>query len=260
MTGKIVYEDPAFIKFRELHTRVFEGSYFPSITKELRMPVITISKEYASGGLEIAKRLAQELNYDYLDKEIVEQVASHAKVSQQEVLDFEEEGHINVRAYLSRIIDLDIFKKTHKHEEVEEPETTYDDRDKVPYSFDTQGWIDSDIYRDMICKVISELGQRHNVMITGRGGQCILREQSGVINIRIVAAMADRIARLQIENPDLNDAQAQKQIETMDKKSREYINFYFKEDWNDAKLYDIVINTSRFSDDRAVAWLVALCS
>ncbi len=224
------------------------------------MPVITISKEFASGGLEIAKRLAQKLNYDYLDKEIVEQVADHAKVSHQEVMDFEEEGHINVRAYLSRIIDLDIFKKSSKHKEEVETETTYDERDKVPYSFDTQGWIDSDIYREMICKVISELGQRPNVMVVGRGGQCILREQPEVINIRIIASMTARIARLQIENPDLNDAEAQKQIEAMDKKSREYIKFYFNENWSNPKLYDVVINTSRVNDDKIVEWLTDLCS
>lgn len=223
------------------------------------MPVITISKEFASGGLEIAKHLAQKLDYDYLDKEIVKQVADHAKVSQQEVMEFEAEGHINVKAYLSRIIDLDIFKKSHKQEEAEETETTYDERDKIPYSLDTQGWIDSDIYRDMICKVVSELGQRPNVMIVGRGGQCILREQSEIINIRIIASVADRIARLQIANPNLNDAQAKQQIETMDKKSREYINFYFKADWNNPVLYDVIINTSRVSDDKAVEWLATLC-
>ena len=221
------------------------------------MPVITISKEFASGGLEIAKRLAQKIDYDYLDKDIVKQVADHAKVSHQEVMDFDQEGHINVRAYLSRIVDLDIFKKTNKHDEAQETETTYDERDKIPYSFDTQGWIDSDIYRDMICKVISELGQRPNVMIVGRGGQCILREQPGVINIRIIASMADRSSRLQIENPDLSDAQAQKQIEAMDKKSREYIKFYFNMDWNDPNLYDVIINTSRVSDDKIVRWLAA---
>ena len=221
------------------------------------MPVITISKEFASGGLEIAKRLAQKIDYDYLDKDIVKQVADHAKVSQQEVMEFEAEGHINVKAYLSRIIDLDIFKKTSKHDEAQEIETTYDERDKIPYSLDTQGWIDSDIYRDMICKVISELGQRPNVMIVGRGGQCILREQPGVINIRIIASMADRNARLQIENPDLSDAQAQKQIDAMDKKSREYIKFYFDMDWNDPNLYDVIINTSRVTDDKVVRWLAA---
>jgi cytidylate kinase len=219
------------------------------------MPVITISKEFASGGVDIAKRLSEKLSYDYLDKDIVKQVADHTKVSHQEVRDFEAEGHINFRAHLSRIIDLDIFKRNLKSDDPEEVETTYDERDKIPYSFDTQGWIDSDIYRDMICKVISELGQRPDVLIVGRGGQCILREQPDVVNIRIIAAMADRVARLQSENPGLNEAQARKQIESMDKKSREYIKFYFKVDWSDPKLYDIVINTSRISEDKVVNWL-----
>ena len=222
------------------------------------MAVITISKEFASGGLDIARDLAEKINHDYLDKEIVKQVADQAKVSHQEVRDFEEEGHINLRAHLSRIIDLDIFKES-RAVETTEIETTYDERDKIPYSFDTQGWIDSDIYRDMICKIISELGQRPNVVIVGRGGQCILQEQSDVINIRIVANMPDRIARLKKENPDLSDEKARKQIEAMDKKSQEYIKFYFKQDWNDPKLYDIVINTSRISDEKIVSWLAYFC-
>jgi len=222
------------------------------------MAVITISKEFASGGLNIARDLAKKINHDYLDKEIVKQVADQANVSHQEVRDFEEEGHINLRAHLSRIIDLDIFKKS-RTDDATEIETTYDERDKIPYSFDTQGWIDSDIYRDMICKIISELGQLPNVIIVGRGGQCILQEQSDVINIRIVANMPNRIARLKIDNPDLSDDKARKQIEAMDKKSQEYIKFYFKQDWNDPKLYDIVINTSRISDEKVVSWLAYFC-
>jgi len=223
------------------------------------MSVITISKEFSSGGLEIARALAEKLGYDYFDKEIVRKIADHAKVSRHEVRGFEEEEHANFRAYLSRIIDLDIFKKG-VEEEGEEKETTYDERDKIPYSFDTQGWIDSDIYRDMIRKVISELGQRSNVIIVGRGGQCILREQPGVIHVRIIASMADRIARLQIEKPGLDEEAARREVEAMDKKSREYINFYFKTDWNDPQLYDIVINTSRVSDNKAIDCLAALCS
>jgi len=222
------------------------------------MPVITISKEFASGGLNIARNLAKKINHDYLDKDIVKQVADQTKVSHQEVRDFEEEGHINLRAHLSRIIDLDIFKESAPVNNAE-VETTYDEREKIPYSFDTQGWIDSDIYRDMICKIISELGQRPNVIIVGRGGQCILQEQSDVINIRIIASMPDRIARLKKDNPDLSNAAARKQIEAMDKKSQEYIKFYFKQDWNDPKLYDIVINTSRISDDKVVSWLACFC-
>ena len=222
------------------------------------MPVITISKEFASGGINIAKQLAEKLGYDYLDKDIVKQVAEHTKVSHQEVRDFEVEAHINLRARLSRIIDVDIFKRNLKSDEAKEVETTYDERDKIPYSFDTQGWIDSDIYRDMICKIISELGQQENVLIVGRGGQCILKDEASIVNIRIISAMADRVARLITENPELSESQAQKQIEDMDKKSREYIKFYFKEDWSNPKLYDIVINTSRINDDKVVNWLAGI--
>ncbi len=222
------------------------------------MSVITISKEFSSGGLEIAKGLAEKLGYDYFDKEIVRKIADHAKVTHQEVREFEEEEHANFRAYLSRLIDLDIFKKGPAEEEAEQ-ETTYDERDKIPYSFDTQGWIDSDIYRDMICKVISELGQNSNVIIVGRGGQCILREQPGVVHIRIIASMADRIARLQVDKPELDEDAARREVEAMDKKSREYINFYFKADWDDPRLYDAVINTSRVSDSKAIDCLAALC-
>lgn len=223
------------------------------------MSVITISKEFSSGGLEIAKSLAEKLGYDYFDKEIVRKIAENAKVSRQEVREFEEEEHANFRAYLSRLIDLDIFKKE-SAEDGNEKETTYDERDKIPYSFDTQGWIDSDIYRDMIRKVISELGQRSNVIIVGRGGQCILREQPGVVHVRVIASMADRIARLQIVKPELDEEAARREVEAMDKKSREYIKFYFQADWNDPQLYDVVINTSRVSDNKAIDCLAALCS
>ncbi|NPA25915.1 MAG: cytidylate kinase-like family protein [Deltaproteobacteria bacterium] len=223
------------------------------------MAVITISKEFASGGLEIARNLAEKLGYDYFDKEIVKEIAERARVSHQEASDFEEEAHVNFRAYLSRIIDLDIFKKGKPDDSEPEVETSYDERDKIPYSFDTQGWIDSDIYREMICKVISELSQRSNVIIVGRGGQCILNNQPGVINIRIIALMNDRIARLQVDNPDLSESEARKLIEEMDKRSREYIKFYFNADWDDPKLYDVVVNTSRLSDGRVLDCLAALC-
>ncbi len=223
------------------------------------MSVITISKEFASGGLEIARNLAERMGYDYFDKEIIREIAERTRVSHQEASGFEEEAHVNFRAHLSRIIDLDIFKRGKADDSEPEIETSYDERDKLPYSFDTQGWIDSDIYREMICKIISELSQRSNVIIVGRGGQCILNDHPGVINIRIIARMKDRIARLRLDKPDLSEAEARKLIEEMDKRSREYIKFYFKADWDDAKLYDVVINTSRLSDGRILNCLTTLC-
>ncbi|MBN2232307.1 MAG: cytidylate kinase-like family protein [Deltaproteobacteria bacterium] len=220
------------------------------------MPVITISKEYCSGGLDIAKQLAKVLNIDYFDKQIVEQVAAHTKVTTDNVLDYEEERHISLKAYLSRVIDFDIFKK----EADEEPAAggEYDQRDKIPFNFGNQGWIDSDIYKEMISRVITSLGQRQHVLIVGRGGQCILQDNPDTIHIRVVADFNDRVKRALDRDPSLTPAQAEKTVREMDKKSRDYINYYFKRDWNDPLLYHVIINTSHVPPQSAVRWLSKL--
>ncbi|MBW1646124.1 MAG: cytidylate kinase-like family protein [Deltaproteobacteria bacterium] len=220
------------------------------------MPVITVSKEYGSGGLEIAKELAKVLNVDYFDKQIVEQVAEHAKVSPEDVRDFEEERHISLKAYLSKVIDIDFLKQ----EAVEAPETEagYDSRDKVPFNFGSQGWIDSDIYKEMIVRVISSLGQRQHVLIVGRGGQCILQDNPNTIHVRIIARFADRVRRIMGQNPSLSQSQAEKLVKDMDKKSHDYIKYYFKEDWADPLLYHVVVNTSQVNFETAVRWLSKL--
>ena len=223
------------------------------------MPVITISKEFASGGLEIAKKLAKVLNVDYFDKQIVEQVAAQAKVSTDNVLDYEEERHISLRAYLSRVIDYDFLKQEKDNEPEEFPEeTTYDDRKKIPFTLGSQGWIDSDIYREMIVRIITSLGQRQHVLIVGRGGQCILQDNPNTIHIRIVGAFEDRVKRTMGENLNLNKSQAEKLVREMDRKSRDYIKYYFKKDWADPLNYHVVLNTSRVPVEGAVGWLSSL--
>jgi cytidylate kinase len=223
------------------------------------MPVITISKEFASGGLEIAKKLAKVLNVDYFDKQIVEQVAAHAKVSTDDVLDYEAERHINLRAYLSKVIDYDFLKQEKDNEPESFPEDAgYDDRKKIPFALGSQGWIDSDIYREMIIRVITSLGQRKHVLIVGRGGQCILQDNPDTIHIRIVGAFEDRVKRTMGENLNLNQAQAEKLVREMDKKSREYIKYYFKKDWADPLNYHVVLNTSHVPVESAISWLASL--
>ncbi len=220
------------------------------------MPVITVSKEYGSGGLEIAKELAKVLNIDYFDKQIVEQVAEHARVSPEDVRDFEEERHISLRAYLSKVIDIDFLKQ--EVEVAPGPESGYDAREKVPFNFGTQGWIDSDIYKEMIVRVISSLGQRQHVLIVGRGGQCILKDNPNTIHVRITSRFEDRVRRIMGQNPSLSEKQAEKLVRDMDRKSHDYIKYYFKEDWADPLLYHVVINTSQVNFEIAVRWLSKL--
>ena len=83
--------------------------------------------------------------------------------------------------------DLDALKKKARVREEALAEVGYDDRDKIPYQFNVDGWIDGEIYKQMIEKVITALGQRGKVVITGRGGQCILKNSPKALHLRIVA-------------------------------------------------------------------------
>ncbi len=96
------------------------------------------------------------------------------------------------------------------------------------------------------------------MLIVGRGGQCILQDNPNTIHIRIVGAFEDRVKRTMGENLNLSRAQAEKLVREMDKKSREYIKYYFKKDWADPLNYHVVLNTSHVPTESAISWLSSL--
>ncbi|MHB8763370.1 MAG: cytidylate kinase-like family protein, partial [Deferrisomatales bacterium] len=158
------------------------------------MPVVTISNQFGAGGPEIGRELAKRLKVDYLDKEIIHRVALQVNVSEEEVEEFEAEHHSKFRSFFSTIFDLDALKKKAKIKEEELAQAQYDDRDKIPYHFHVDGWIDAEIYKQMVVKVLSVLGQRRKAIIVGRGGQCVLKENPRTLHVRIVADFEDRVA------------------------------------------------------------------
>ena len=67
------------------------------------MAVITISRQYGSGGTEVANRVCELLNYKYLDKEIIAAAAAEAGLSGGEVVEFHEEAS-EVRSFVDRLL------------------------------------------------------------------------------------------------------------------------------------------------------------
>lgn len=67
------------------------------------MAVITISRQFGSGGDELAVRLCEKLGYDYFDKRLMERVAVEVGLSQAELVDFSEENY-KVRSYFERLM------------------------------------------------------------------------------------------------------------------------------------------------------------
>lgn len=209
------------------------------------MPVITISNQFGAGGPELGHELSKRLGIDYLDKEIIHKVALEVNVHPSQVEDFEAERHNKFRSFFSTLFDLDALKKKAQvMEAAESAESQYDDREKIPYKFHVDGWLDSDIYKQMIVKIITALGKRGNVVIEGRGGQYILHSNPGVVHVRLVAEMKDRVERIAAQRGLAKDA-AEEYVSTLDSRSRDYLRFYFDCDPDQPTYYNLILNTSR---------------
>lgn len=220
------------------------------------MPVITISSQFGAGGPEVGRELAKQLDIDFLDKEIIHRVALEVNVSDEEVAEFEAEHHSKFKSFFSTIFDLDALKKKAKIRE-EDSQSSYDDNDEIPYHYNVDGWIDSEIYKQMIVKIISALGQRRAVVIVGRGGQCILKDNPRTLHVRLVADFEDRV-QWTAQRRSMGLDAARDFVHKVDTRSQDYLRFYFDCDPDCPSLYTVMLNTSRVSVKRCAEILLGL--
>jgi len=222
------------------------------------MPVITISNQFGAGGPDLGRELSRRLGIDYLDKEIIHKVALEVNVPHSHVEEYEAERHDKFRTFFSGIFDLDALKhKANVANAAEAAEAKYDDREKIPYQFNVDGWIDSDIYKSMITKVILASAKTGNVVIAGRGGQHILADFDAAVHVRLVAKFEDRVARV-IKQRGIKPSDADDYVSTLDARSRDYLRFYFNVDPDQPTQYHLILNTSRVSIEKCADMVQSL--
>jgi CMP/dCMP kinase len=205
------------------------------------MAVITISRQFGSGGDEIASQLCDVLGYRRFDKRQISLAAVEAGLSDQETIDFSEENY-NVKTFFDRLFDrlYPVATLNTWHED----ENGYRIPEKTPLNEETA--------LDLVKKAIQVAYRTGNMIILGRGGQFVLKDHPGVFHIRIEAPMEDRIQRIktQLRNEQkVFDAgidirrKAQDMIVTRDYTSASYIKHFYDADWADPMNYHLVLNT-----------------
>lgn len=98
-------------------------------------------------------------------------------------------------------------------------------------------------YRNALRQVMEELYAEGNVVIVGRAGQILLQGKPGVLHVRLIAPAELRAQRIAARHQvPLTSAVAQ--IEASDKNRRKFLKRFFKSDWDDPQLYDLLINTA----------------
>jgi cytidylate kinase len=181
------------------------------------MAVFTVSREAESLGTEIAQALALRLQYEYLDREIIEKSLVERGVPMPEVEKFDEK--------------------------------------KPPFWVSWQ--IQSRRFLHTVQAVVYDFARRGNSVIVGRGGQVLLRNIPGVVHLRVTAPFPTRVGRV-MAREKVDEKQAARLVHRSDRDSAGFLRFFFEVDWQDAALYDLVINTDRITADTAVDMVAKL--
>ena len=186
--------------------------------------IITISREFGSGGRSVGHRVAQLLDVPYYDKELVKQVSVETGFDEKFI---EHEGE-----YASPWQSL------------------------LSYAFSENGvrqhmngLSTADFLWVIQCRVIMDLAEQGPCVIVGRCADYILRDRKDVLNVFIhapIAYRADRVVRLYGES----DASPEKRLEEKDRRRRAYYKHYADRDWGMSQNYHMSLDSSLVGIER----------
>lgn len=112
-------------------------------------------------------------------------------------------------------------------------------------------------YRKAVGEVMRELAAEGNVVIVGRGGQVILRDHPDALHVRVIAPVALRALRIS-ERRHVSRRAALAQVKASDTSHRDYLRQYYRVDWDDPELYDLVVNTAHMDIPAATGVVYAM--
>ena len=182
------------------------------------MSLITISQDYGSHGYYVAQRIAKELNLELYDDKTLREAAVRQGVKEE---------------------NLDAMKE------------------QVPGFFEWHMGSKSDVYLDVLQKVVYQVASDNNGVIVGHGGQVLLRDFGCALHIRIITPAEKRV-RYFIDEKGFEEEQAREIVRTKDEEARDFFRYAFKMDINDPMLYDLVINTDKISIDTVISHIIQL--
>src|SRR5215217_5753425 len=143
------------------------------------MPVVTVSRQFASGGGEVAQEVARRLGASFVDREILDEVARRLGVPGEVVQEKDERGE-GLVARLARSLRLSYPDLAMPPEMTTALFTDYQDVEDLPYA-------------QVIEQVIRESARSGNAVIVGRGGAFILKEEPRTLHVHTYAGLSHRV-------------------------------------------------------------------
>jgi CMP/dCMP kinase len=200
-------------------------------------PIITITRQYGSGGSAVAKRAADALGWTVIDNEFVDEVARRAGLPSEEVARHDERapGLLERLARTLAVSSPEMFITTTSVPQVEADEATIT---KVTE------------------RVIQEAAAHGRAVLVGRGAQAILAQRPDALHVYVVAPREFRI-KLAIDRLGVDPAKAEKVLDDTDRRRDQYVKLNYGRHRQDPLNYDLVLNTARVGLEGAADLIVA---
>lgn len=193
------------------------------------MAVITISRQFGAGGITLGKMVADELGYIFADNNIVQRVAKEANVSTNWVESFEKEAGSKFSRFISSMVSKRWV-------------------DRV--LGDERGYLDEQIYLDYLVLIIAQLADEGDVVILGRGSQYILDDHPDAVHVFLGSDLENRI-KFMMDHHGMDRKKAERTVNNEDRRRVSLYKRLGKTDYEDPRLYDLVLNMSQVTLETA---------
>ena len=181
--------------------------------------IITISREFGSGGRFIGEEVAKKLGISYYDKNVINEIAEKSGLSPE---------YIQENAELSPKKGLFAY--------------AFSGRDITGKSVE-------DMVYEAQRNIILELAEKEPCVIIGRNADYILKDRDDVLNVFIHGDMLEKIKRI-TGLYNVKEKEAVKMMADTDKRRRTNYNFYTDQNWGKASNYTLCLNSSQLGYDR----------
>ena len=190
--------------------------------------IITIARQYGSGGHDIGEKLAEELKIPFYDKELLERAAKDSGFCQEIFENYDEKP---TNSFLYSLV-MDTYSMGHSTAAFAE----------MP--------LNHKIFLAQF-NAIKDIAKEGPCVIVGRCADYALADFPNVVNVYLYADMQSSIARI-ARRHDVTDAKAKDLIQKTDKGRASYYNYYTNKKWGEATGYDLCLNTASLGIDGSI--------
>lgn len=187
----------------------------------MKYNIITISREFGSGGRYIGEQLAEKLGIAFYDKDIISKVAEETGLNEE---------------FVKEAGEYSPFKSIFSYGFV---------------SRDADGSSMEDIVFNAQRKIILDLAEKGPCVIVGRCADHILADRDDCLNVFINGSEEDKIKRI-MKYKGVADIEARRLMKDTDKRRRINYNYYTDRQWGKPQNYDVCLNSTSLTTDRCV--------